>query len=325
MLNQTTAQVLEMLLAETRVSGESIAAQLGLSRAAVWKNIEILRSIGYEVDSAPGQGYRILASPDIPLPQEVRRFTAPSPVPWTVEYLSQCSSTNTLLKERAASGAPEGAVLVTNHQTEGRGRRGRQWTDIPDGALLFSVLFRPPLPPTRLMPLTLIMGVAVAQALSSLGVSCTLKWPNDILVNGFKLSGILTEISGELDHTDYAVVGIGINVRGQPDLVEYGATSLEEHIQPPGRAEILAVVLAEIARYYTGFLAGDTLSILDRWETMSATLHREVVAHTPSGDIHGTAIGVDADGALIVRTGDGEHIVISTGEVSLRHQQKSLT
>ena len=322
MLNQTTAQVLDLLLDETRVSGEDIAQRLGLSRAAVWKNIEILRGIGYEIGSAPGLGYTVVVSPDIPLPQEVRRFLSPTPSLWQVNYLPECSSTNTLLKELALSGSPEGTVLVTDHQTAGRGRRGRQWTDKPGSALLFSLLLRPPLPPFSLMPLTLIIGVAVAEALAALGIACSLKWPNDILVEGRKLCGILAEISGEPDHTEYAVVGIGINVKDQPDSTDYVATSLAEHIVPPTRAELLASVLTAIGRNYHSFLAGETVSILRKWESMSATLHREVVAHTPAGEIRGTALGVNDQGALILRTGDGENIIINTGEVSLRHHQK---
>jgi BirA family biotin operon repressor/biotin-[acetyl-CoA-carboxylase] ligase len=172
------------------------------------------------------------------------------------------------------------------------------------------------------MPLTLIIGVAVAEALAALGIACSLKWPNDILVEGRKLCGILAEISGEPDHTEYAVVGIGINVKDQPDSTDYGATSLAEHIVPPTRAELLASVLTAIGRNYHSFLAGETVSILRKWESMSATLHREVVAHTPAGEIRGTALGVNDQGALILRTGDGENIIINTGEVSLRHHQK---
>ena len=320
MLNDTTAQVLSLLLADARVSGEEIATRLGVSRAAVWKNIELLRTIGYQIDSAPGQGYSVTSSPDIPLPQEVMRLLPSSPLNWHIEYLDHCVSTNTLLKEKATLGAAEGMVLVTDHQTAGRGRRGRQWADRPGCALLFSVLLRPPLPPAGLMPLTLIIGVAVAEALQSMGVNCTLKWPNDILVNGAKICGILAEISGEPDHTEYAIVGIGINVRSHPDLSDYAATSLDQHIVPPQRAEILAAVLHQISRAYLDFVAGKTLAILNRWESMSATIDREVVAHTASGDVRGTAVGLDPKGALLLRTTDGRVIVISTGEVSLRHQ-----
>ncbi len=321
MLNETTAQVLDLLLAKTRVSGEDIAFKLGLSRTAVWKNIEVLRRMGYQIASLPGQGYSITAAPDIPLPQEVRRYLEPSHLPWQVEYMPQCTSTNTLLKQRAIQGAPEGLVLVTDHQTAGRGRRGREWQDAPGNSLLFSALLRPSLPPAALLPLTLIMGVAVGDALMSLGVLCQLKWPNDILVGEAKICGILTEISGEIDHTDFAVVGVGINIRSRPELAEYGATSVDEHVVPPVRAQLLAAVLGEIARRYGEFLAGGRRDILKRWESMSATLHRTVVVHTPSGDITGTAIGVNCEGALLVSTADGQDVVVNTGEVSLRHRK----
>lgn len=319
MLNQTTGQILEILLSGTHVSGEDIAVRMGLSRTAVWKSIEILRDIGYEIDSFPGKGYSILSAPDIPLPQEVKRHLKVSFLSWQIEYLPECTSTNTLLKERAVQGAPEGLVLVADHQTAGRGRRGRTWADTPGSALLFSVLLRPALPPPSLMPLTLVMGVAVAEALQPLGVSCTLKWPNDLLLGGAKMCGILTEISGEVDHTDFAVVGVGINVQARSDLEQYTATALNQHIVPPPRAQLLAAVLDEMAASYREFLVEGSAKLLEKWSAMSATLRRPVVAHTASGDVFGTAVGVDSSGALLLRTEDGKSLVISTGEVSLRH------
>ena len=318
MLGTTTSKILQMLLANEYISGEDIAATLGLSRAAVWKHIETLRALGYVVTSRPGQGYNVASSPDIPLPEEVGRHLPHPSMDWIVAYLPQCTSSNIVLKELAGQGATEGHVIVTDHQTAGRGRRGRQWLSDPKSALLFSVLLRPKLPPGALLPLTVVMGVAMAEVLRDLGVHCELKWPNDILVDEAKICGILAEISGEPDHTDYVIIGIGLNVRGNPTLDEYAATALDSYITPPHRGELLARILMSIEKHYRQLTRKDIDNILRRWEELSATVGRTVVIHSATGDIEGTALGLSPSGGLYVKTSNGK-LEIKTGEVSLRH------
>lgn len=318
MLGTTTSKILQMLLGNEYISGEDIASTLGLSRAAVWKHIETLRTLGYIISSQSGQGYSIVSSPDIPLPEEVTRHLPHSSIDWIVTYLPQCTSSNLVLKDLAGKGATEGHVIVTDHQTAGRGRRGRQWLSDPKSALLFSVLLRPKLPPDELLPLTVVIGVVMAEVLRNLGVNCELKWPNDILVDEAKVCGILAEISGEPDHTDYVIIGIGLNVRGSRTLDDYGATALDAHITPPHRGELLASILLSIEKHYRQFTRKDIDNILRRWEDLSATVGRRVVIHSATGDIEGTAIGLSPSGGLYVTTSDGK-LEIKSGEVSLRH------
>lgn len=317
-MHQTTRSILSLLSRGTESSGEAIADLLGISRAAVWKHVSELRSLGYEVKSSPGKGYVLASTPDIPYEVEVHRHLAPQALGSSIIYITECESTNLLLKRRAGEGAREGTVIVTNSQTAGRGRRGRTWLAAPFESLLFSVLLRPPLPPRELFGLTLVAGVAVAQALHKMSYPAKLKWPNDILLGGHKVCGILAESSGELDHTEYVALGIGINVSGYPAGTEYRCTSLSEHGPTPKRAALLAALLTSLQEYYAKFLDGQLPEILNLWRDHSATLGCRVTAHTALGDIYGLAKDINPEGGLILELDDGTETIITAGEVSVR-------
>ena len=212
--DQGLAAVLQVLRgAADPISGEYLAAQLGLSRAAVWKRVHRLKAQGYVIEGSPRRGYRLLAVPDKLLPEEVlqglktRRFTGP------VHHFETLDSTNDLAKELAARGAPEGTVVVAETQTGGRGRLGREWNSPPGVGLYVSLVLRPMLPPMELPQITLTTAVAVVRAVRRVaGVAPGIKWPNDLLFNGKKLGGILTEMETESDRIRHVVVGLGLNV-----------------------------------------------------------------------------------------------------------------
>ena len=190
--------------------------------------------------------------------------------------------------------------MVANAQSVGRGRRGRMWVAEAGQALLFSVLLRPPLPPRELFGLTLMAGVATVEALIHLGFEAKVKWPNDILLTGKKVCGILAEVNGEIDHTNYVVLGVGLNVTGHPHTEEYQCTDLSEHGAPSSRAKLLAALLQALDENYTLFLKGELPLILDKWRTYSDTLGRSVTVITPRGTHSGLAKDINNEGALVL-------------------------
>ncbi|KAF0198065.1 MAG: BirA family transcriptional regulator biotin operon repressor / biotin-acetyl-CoA-carboxylase ligase [Bacillota bacterium] len=317
-MHSTTRRVLCALSDGKEHSGEGIAVRLDISRVAVWKHISELRKLGYDIASAAGKGHKLLHSPNTPYEAEVHRYLTPERLGTTIIYVEECDSTNALLKHKAEMNEAEGTVIVANVQSAGRGRRGRTWLAQPGQALLFSVLLRPPLPPRELFGLTLMAGVAAVEALLALGFEAKVKWPNDILLTGKKVCGILAEVNGEIDHTNYVVLGIGLNVTGHPHTHEYQCTDLSEHSSPPTRAKLLAALLQALDENYSLFLQGELPFIFDKWRTYSDTLGRSVTAITPRGTHTGLAKDINSEGALVLELLSGEKLLVTAGEVSVR-------
>ena len=315
-------RILATLLERGPISGEEMASELNVSRAAIWKHIESLRELGYVISSAPGQGYQVIEHPDLPLQEEVHRHTTLPGLGRRVIFMKQCDSSSLQLKAMAEQGEEEGTVLVADEQTAGKGRRGRTWLAAPGEGLLFSVLLRPSLAPRELFGLTLVAGVAVAEALLEMGLKCGLKWPNDVLVDGKNICGILAESSGEIDHTHYVILGIGLNVWGKPELSDYEVTAMVKHLTPLPRAKILGVLLQHLDARYNEFLSGSLSPILDRWKELSVTIGKPVTAHTSTGEIHGVAKDITREGGLILLLESGAVQEITTGEVTLRPRRE---
>ncbi|GAB4412950.1 MAG: hypothetical protein Kow00123_26730 [Anaerolineales bacterium] len=239
-------------------------------------------------------------------------------------YLRSTTSTNDVLKRLAADGAPEGTLVLADEQTAGRGRLNRRWVAPAGTSLLFSVLFRPPHPTPNAphpspLQYTMICSLAVRDAAARLlGIPIGLKWPNDLVHGGRKLGGILTEISTDAEGTPFVVVGIGLNVNWDPSAAEfdYPATSLANAAgHPVERGDFLRAVVEGIARRYAELRAG--MSPVREWEAALDTIGQDVVVELPGERITGVALGVDADGALLVRTGEGTRRIVA-GDVRLR-------
>lgn len=258
--------------------------------------------------------------------QALARLLAGVPFVTQALYLRATTSTNDVLKGMAREGAPEGTLVLADEQTAGRGRLNRKWLAPAGTSLLFSLLFRPSAWPDDSdaafrSPLvyTMICSLAVRDtARRVLGVSVGIKWPNDLTHDGRKLGGILTEISMDAEGARYVVVGIGLNVNWDPSDAEFDhpATSLSNAVgHPVARGEFLRAVVERIADRYADLRAG--VSPLREWEAALDTIGREVVVELPGERLIGVAVGVDADGALLVRTGDGVRRVVA-GDVRLR-------
>jgi len=303
------------------ISGEDISRRLGVSRTAVWKYVEDLRRVGYVIEAIPRRGYRLVARPDKLLPTEIRAGLVTVKLGQVVHYFSRVNSTNDVARELARQGADEGTLVVAEEQTDGRGRRGRSWVSPPGTDIFASLILRPNLLPARAPLLTLTTAVAGAEAIRGLtGLPAAIKWPNDLLINGRKVAGILTEMSAEIDTIFYVIVGIGINVNTVSFPADIGgiATSLAlESGQPFSRRRLLQLFLQQLERWYHTLLDRRE-EVLQRWRELSLTLGREVTVYSPNFTVYGRALNIDQEGALLLETDLGEQVRILSGDVSLR-------
>jgi BirA family biotin operon repressor/biotin-[acetyl-CoA-carboxylase] ligase len=318
---QGLAAVLQVLRgAADAVSGEYLAAQLGLSRAAVWKRVHRLKAQGYVIEGSPRRGYRLLAVPDKLLPAEVLQGLQARRLKGPVHHFETLDSTNDLAKELAARGAPEGTVVVAEAQTGGRGRLGREWDSPPAVGLYVSLVLRPMLPPVDLPQITLTSAVAVVRAVRRVaGVAPGIKWPNDLLLNGKKLGGILTEMETESDRIRHVVVGLGLNVNNPEFPAELAATATSLTLATGGafsRVHLLRAWLDEFDGLYDRFLRQGFAEILAEWKGLAVTLGRPVTVRQGPREISGLALDVAPDGALLLRIDGGEIVRVISGEIT---------
>ncbi|QKY19788.1 biotin--[acetyl-CoA-carboxylase] ligase [Halolamina sp. CBA1230] len=305
-----TRRALLDALADGPVPGPELADRLGVSRAAVWKQVEALREDGLGIESTD-DGYRVT---------DVSEFGGAAiayglDAPFEIEYHDSIGSTNERVRELADEGREDVAV-VANEQTAGRGRLDRGWTG-PSGGVYCSLLLRPDVPLAHSPVYTLAAAVAVARAAREAGVDARIKWPNDVLVlddeserGGQKLCGILTEMEGEADRVKWLIVGIGINANVEPEDLPEGATSLLAERGEPVDRRIFTQRLLETFDE----LRSDPDSILDAWREHAATLGQRVRVETPGGEVVGKTVDVEFPGALIVETDDGERERVTAGD-----------
>ncbi|OFX24494.1 MAG: biotin--[acetyl-CoA-carboxylase] ligase [Anaeromyxobacter sp. RBG_16_69_14] len=303
------------------VSGEAISDKLGLSRAAVWKHVDALRAQGYRIDAVPARGYRLMEIPDRLGELELRPLLNTHDLGQVLHWFEEVGSTNDIAKRLADDGAAHGEVVVAEAQTAGRGRRGRVWASPTGRNLTFSIILRPDLPPSRASELTLVASVALCQAVRQAGVPAGIKWPNDLLVHGRKLAGILTELAADPDRVQWVVLGIGVNVNVRaeefPAELRDIATSLAmERGEPVPRALFAAAVLSSLEEWLDRHAEDGFPPVREAWRAMSITLGREVRVRASDRDLEGVAEDVDEAGALLVRTPAGLERVLA-GDVEL--------
>ena len=309
------------------LSGEEISRCLGLSRAAVWKAVGALRRDGYTVEARTGLGYCLTAAPDALTEPEIRRFLPPTEVVGRkLVCLPEVDSTNTRAKELALAGEPEGLVVVADCQTAGRGRMGRSFQSPRGKGVYLTALLRLELPPERLMIATALAGVAVCGAVEDVcGLSPGLKWPNDPVLNGRKLCGILTELSleAETGRLQYLVVGIGVNALQEaedfsPEVAAIATSLAAELGRPVSRPALAAALIARLDRLRTALVSGDTEAYLAEYRRRCVNLGKRVRLLYPAGEDSGEAMDVDRDFGLVVRRDDGTVTTVRSGEVSVR-------
>lgn len=307
------------------VSGADLSQHIGVTRAAIWARIEELRSLGYDIAASPHQGYQLLGVPDVLHADDLLSLVQGNKVVGRdIRVFQETNSTNDVAEKLARDGVKEGVVVFAESQTRGRGRLGRKWISPPRKGLWFSVLLRPDLRPQAATQLTVVAATALLRAIrDQTGLVPEIKWPNDILINGRKVAGVLTELSAELDHVKHLILGIGVDVNLTPsefpaDLRKL-ATSLKieagRHIQ---RAALAATILRELDRDYERIHARRFQEIADEWEQHCTTLGRRVSIQIGERMLHGHAEALDEDGALLLRTQHGRLERIIGGDVTLQ-------
>lgn len=278
------------------ISGQALSAQLGISRVSIWKHIQQLQSLGYEITSS-AKGYRLENSPNVPYPWEFAGRES------KIIYQAELPSTMDAAKQLARKGCPDFTTVIAGRQTSGRGRLNRQWIS-DEGGLYFTVVLRPELPPVLSFRVGFLASLTLARTLNEMfGVDVRVKWPNDLLVGERKICGMLSELEAEADRVAFINVGVGLNVNNDPSGIEPAATSLKAIL---GRKVSIKDI---VARYLDAFerrmqtLAHD--QVVEEWKTYTVTLNREVRVVTNRDVFTGKAIDVDDNGALVLKCADG--------------------
>lgn len=303
------------------VSGERISAELGVSRTAVWKHIRNLRHAGYQIEAIPSRGYQLLQSPDILVPEAIQADLECQLIGARVRCFDETDSTNLQASRLGDEGGEEGLVVIADRQTCGKGRLGRQWAS-PGGVNLYaSILLRPPILPFEAHKLTFLSAVAVCRAIKSCtGLKPTVKWPNDVLLNGEKVAGLLNEMSSETDQVHYVVLGIGVNLNMTaeqfPGDLRYPATSLSiVSGSPVPRLGFTRALLQEIDALYQTFLSQGSAPILSAWSGLCDLNGKKVQVDCGNFIVEGNMIGLGEDGALLIKTAAGKIESVYAGDV----------
>ncbi len=320
------SQILKMLRAANgdAVSGTELSHEAGVSRAAIWARIEELRSLGYDIEASPHLGYRLLTSPDVLHADDLMaRLGKTKVIGRDIRVFQETTSTNDVVEKLARDGVKEGAVIFAESQTKGRGRLGRKWLSPSSKGLWFSILLRPDLRPQEATQLTVASATALRRAIQTLTALRTeIKWPNDILIGGKKIAGILTELNAELDRVKYVILGIGVDVNLNPgdfpSELRKLATSLKAELgRPLSRAELAVTILRELDADYKRICSGQFAAVADEWEEHCTTIGLDVIIRIGERQIRGRAESLDDDGALLLRTTHGHLERIIGGDVTL--------
>jgi BirA family biotin operon repressor/biotin-[acetyl-CoA-carboxylase] ligase len=305
------------------VSGEELSSSLGVSRTAVWKHIKTLQSIGYRIDAVPSQGYRLVSSPDILVPAEISAGLVTRRIGHRLICFRETESTNMVAFRLAEEGAEEGTVVVSEAQHHGKGRMGRRWESPPGVNLYCSLILCPPIFPMQAAQLTFLSAVAVARAISeTTALQPEIKWPNDVLVGGRKVAGLLNEMSAETEKINFIVLGIGININMRqdqfPEDLRHPATSLAlEAGRDISRLDVTRALLTALDDFYDAYLAHGYDPIREEWLSRCTMNGREVRVTFQNSVQEGMVMGIDEDGALLIRLHDGRVERVMAGDVTM--------
>lgn len=316
--------ILTALRSSPWTSGAELSHRLGVSRAAIWARIDDLRRLGYHIEASPHSGYRLLACPDrLHADDLASRLGIVRVIGRDIRVFQETSSTSDIIERLARDGVREGAVVFAETQTRGRGRLGRSWVSPAGKGLWFSVLLRPSLRPQAVTRLTVTAATALARAIrAELPLRPEIKWPNDLMIHGLKIAGVLTELSGELDSVRHVCLGIGINVNLEPEDLpsdtRHTATSLRLALgRSADRPALAAAVLRELDSLYASLREDRFPAIMEEWCSQCSTLGRQVSVIAGTRRIVGRAEALDEEGALLVRTEHGRLERVVGGDVTL--------
>lgn len=317
-------EVLRMLKeADSHISGQEICEKFNVSRTAVWKVIKQLEAEGYLIEAVRNKGYRLKVAGDILSKAEIESSMNTEWAGRNVLYFDETGSTNTEAKKAAEAGAPHGTLAVADYQNMGKGRRGKRWTSFRGVGVWMSLMIRPELPPSSASMLTLVAAMAVSEGLEKVcGLGTQIKWPNDVVADGKKICGILTEMSTELECINYVVTGIGINANMEdfPDEIkDVAASVLTLTGKTVRRSQLIGAVMEAYEKYYSLFMETcDMSNLMEPYNSRLASVNRPVRVLSPGNEYRGSALGINDAGELLVKTEDGELRRVISGEVSVR-------
>jgi len=319
-------QILTALRASTEeaVSGAELSQKLGVSRAAIWARIEDLRKLGYDIEASPHAGYRLRGAQDVLHAEDLlARRGLVDVIGRDIRVFQQTTSTNDVVEKLARDGVKEGVVVFAEDQTSGRGSMGRKWVSPAGKGLWFSVLLRPQLRPQQATRLTIAAATAIRRGIATItGLAPDIKWPNDVLLDGKKVAGVLTEMKAEVDRVHHVIIGVGININfvqnDFPSELRELATSLRIQLgQSVDRAEVALAVLRELDRDYGRVTQKPFTDIAGEWADHCTSVGKQVCIKTGEREICGRAESLDDDGALMLRTEHGHLERIIGGDVTV--------
>ena len=316
-------KILEVILDNEKefISGEELSKKLRISRTAIWKHIRILRSQGYNIESVNKKGYRLVDEPtDLLNPQNIYRNLKTKFIGKNVLHFETIDSTNDYAK-KIGNELRDGSVIISEEQTKGKGRLGRVWESKAGEGIWMSIILKPNIIPNKAPFITLIAGASIVKALNILGVDAKIKWPNDITINNKKLSGILTELSAEIERVNYIVVGIGMNVKDTDfeEELQDKATSLYKENYNVSRVDIVKEILCQFEKLYLDYIEkDDKKEVLDICRQYSAIINKEIYVIKNDQKELVDCIGINEEGNLIIKNKDGNLEEIMSGEVSIR-------
>lgn len=303
------AEILKILRSHSGVvSGEQISAVLGISRVSVWKHLHKLQDFGYQIHTTSG-GYRLVSSPDILFPWEYQGEAA------NILYFSEVTSTMDIARDQARKNCPDLTVVIAGRQTKGRGRLKRRWLS-DDGGLYFTMVLRPAIPVQLSFRVNFLASLTLARVIREmLQIDAMVKWPNDILVDNRKISGMLTELEAEADRVFFISIGIGINVNNDPSEAEPGGSSLKKISGwEISRKDLLTRFLEAFSDRMQNT---DFEDVISEWKKYTVTLGRHVRIVTHLEESKGLAVDVDENGALVLELANGEQKKIIYGDCFL--------
>lgn len=308
---------------ESYLSGQQLAELIGCSRTAVWKHVEELRKEGFELEAVRRKGYRILKTPERITADEIRLGLKTEYIGRNIHYEESVESTQKIAHRLAHEDVPEGTTIIAEEQLSGRGRMERKWHSPKYTGIWMSLILRPNIPLIKAPQLTLLTAVAVVQAIEEItGLIPEIKWPNDILMNGKKVTGILTELQAEADRIHSVIIGIGINVNQKKDdfpeeLQETASSLLIEKGEPISRAELIKSIFIHIEKWYGLYLEKGFSSLKLLWESYAVSIGKHLKARTLTEVIEGKALGITEDGVLLLEDNNGVIRHIYSADIEL--------
>ncbi|RST73644.1 biotin--[acetyl-CoA-carboxylase] ligase [Siminovitchia acidinfaciens] len=293
------------------LSGQALAEIIGCSRTAIWKHIEELRKDGFVLEAVRNKGYRIIGTPENMTENEILFGLETERFGRSVHYFDSLESTQKAAYQLAYDGAPEGTLVIAEEQTSGRGRLGRAWHSASGKGIWMSIIVRPDLPPQKAPQFTLITAVAVARAIEEVTeITPEIKWPNDLLIKGKKVVGILTELQAEADKISSLIIGIGMNVNHASDdfpveVKKIASSLFIEKGEKISRAALIQSFLKNFEKYYSIYISDGFLPIRILWESYATSIGKQIKATTVTGEIVGVAVGISNEGVLKIEDEKG--------------------